>query len=88
MEIIEGLHEILGAPAPAAQLRDEDGVDLAGLGERHHLGALRAIVIGAGRRLLEDANDLVAGALGEGTEVALLAVAGLVVGADAAVDGT
>src|SRR5687767_7815495 len=28
MEVIEGLDEVLGASAPAAQLRDEDGVDL------------------------------------------------------------
>ena len=87
MQVIEGLDEVLGASAPAAQLRDEDGIDLVGLSERHHLGALPAIILGAGGGLLEHADDLVAGALGEGAQIALLAVARLVVGADAAVDG-
>ena len=75
MEVIEGLHEILGAPTPSAQLGDEDGGDLAGPGEGHHLVALRAIILSAGGCLLEHRDNLVAGALGEGAQVALLAVA-------------
>jgi len=31
-----------------------DGVDLSRLGESHHLPALNAVVLGAGRSLLED----------------------------------
>ena len=72
--------------APAAELRDKDGVDLAGLGECHHLVALRTVILGAGGCLPEDRDNLVVGALGEGTQVTLLAFTGLVVGADPAVD--
>jgi hypothetical protein len=43
--IVEGLDEVLRAAAPAAQLRDEDGVDLVGSGQRQDLGALGACVV-------------------------------------------
>src|SRR5262249_55582767 len=53
----------------------------------HHLLALHAVILRAGDRLLEEANDPVPSALGERTKVPLLALARLIIGADAAVDG-
>jgi hypothetical protein len=47
VKVVERLHEILCAAALARQFRDEDGVDLAGLGESHHLIALDAVVLSA-----------------------------------------
>jgi hypothetical protein len=32
MQVVERLHEVLGASPPARQLGDQDGVDLTGLG--------------------------------------------------------
>ena len=87
MQRIEGLHQVLGAAAPAAQLRDQHRIDLPGLGKRHDLGALGAVVPGPRRGLLENADDVVLAALGVGPQITLLALAALVVGADAAVDG-
>jgi len=72
---------------PAGQLRDEDGVDLSRLGERHRLLTLNAVVLGAGRGLLEHGDDVVASAPGERPKIAFLALAGLIVGAHPAVDG-
>ena len=37
MQIVERLDEVLRAAAPAAQLRDEDGVDLVGSGNARTL---------------------------------------------------
>ena len=65
----------------------EDGVDLSRLGESHHLLALDAVVLGAGRSLLEHGNDAVASAPSKRQQVSFLALARLVIGADAAVDG-
>jgi len=59
----------------------------ARLGKGHHLLALHADILRAGDRLLEEANDPVPSALGERTKVPLLALARLIIGADAAVDG-
>ena len=86
MEVVERLHEILGAAAPARQLRDEYGVDVTCLGESHHLLALDAVAFGARGGLLEDTDDSVAAASGKCAEITLLTLAGLVVGADPAVD--
>ena len=72
---------------PAAQLRDEDGVDPAGSGQRQNLGAFGAPIVGTRCRLLEDGHDLVAGTFGERPQVPLLALARLIIGRDAAVDG-
>ena len=47
VKVIERLHEVLGASAPARQLGHEDGVDLARLGEVHDLLAFNAVVLGA-----------------------------------------
>jgi len=87
VEVVERLHEILGASSPTRQLGDEDGVDVACLGESHHLLALNAIVLGARGGLLEDTDDFEASAPGKCAEITFLALAGLVVGADPAVDG-
>ena len=87
MKVIERLHEVLGASTPARQLGDEDGVDLSRLGQSHNLLALNAVVLGAGRGLLEHGDDAVASPPGERPEIAFLALAGLVVSADPAVDG-
>jgi hypothetical protein len=62
---------------PAAQLRDEDGVDPAGSGQRQNLGAFGAPIVGTRCRLLEDGHDLVAGTFGERPQVPLLALARL-----------
>jgi len=86
VEIIEGLDEILRAPSPPAEFSNKDRVDLPALGERHHFLTLGAIVLGTGRRFPEHRDDVVAGALGEGTQITFLAFAALIVGADAAVD--
>src|SRR5262245_26143170 len=40
MEIVERLHEVLDAAAPAAELGDKNGVDLTRPGQRHHLRTL------------------------------------------------
>jgi len=40
VQVVECLDEVLRAPAPAAELGDEDGVDLAGFGPRQDFGAL------------------------------------------------
>jgi hypothetical protein len=61
-------------------------VDLVRLGELHHLLALEAIILGARVGLLEDADDVVASALGEGAQVSFLAGARLIVGRNPAVD--
>ena len=45
VQIVERLHQVLGAPAPARKFGDKDGVDLARLGESHHLAALDAVVL-------------------------------------------
>jgi hypothetical protein len=88
VEIVERLNEVLGRASPAAEFGDEDGgIDLARLRERHYLLALSTVVLGTRGGLLEDASDVVAGAPGEGAQVALLALAGLLVGPDPAVDG-
>jgi hypothetical protein len=49
-----------------------DGVDLACLDQYHDLLALRAVVLGAGRGLLEHADNAVAGAPGGRAKIALL----------------
>ena len=86
MEVVQRLHEVLGAAAPTRQLGDKDGIDLTRLGDSHHLLALGAIVPGARGGFLEDADDVVAGAPRERAQIAFLALAGLVVGADPAVE--
>jgi hypothetical protein len=53
----------------------------------HHLLALDAVVLGTRGGLLEDAGDVVAGAPGKRAQIAFLAFARLVIGADAAIDG-
>ena len=58
---------------------DEDGLYLSRLRESHHLLAFNAIVLGARGGL--------ASAPGKCAEITFLALAGLVVGADPAVDG-
>jgi hypothetical protein len=58
-----------------------------GLSERHDPPALGAIVPGARGGLLEDADDVVAGAPGERAQVSFLAIAVLIVSRDPAVDG-
>ena len=78
--------EVGGAAAPARQLGDEHGVDLAGLGERQDAGPLASVAPRARGGLLEDAHDLVASTPGEGSEVALLSLAGLVPCRDPAVE--
>jgi hypothetical protein len=87
MQIIERLHQILSRTALAAQLRAEDGVDLTRLGEMHHLLSLNAVVERPAGRLFEHSNDVVAGAPGERAQVSFLALARLIVGANAAIDG-
>jgi hypothetical protein len=59
MQVIKGLHQILGRATPAGKLGDQDGLDLTRPGQRHDLLAFGAVVVGAGRRLLEHGNDLV-----------------------------
>ena len=66
---------------------DEDGLYLSRLRESHHLLAFNAIVLGARGGFLEDTDDFVASAPGKCAEITFLALAGLVVGADPAVDG-
>jgi hypothetical protein len=79
------LDEVMRAPAPAAQLGDQDSIDLVGPGQWQNFGALGARIVSTRRRLLE--YDLVAGTLGERPQVPFLALARLIVGRDAAVDG-
>jgi hypothetical protein len=52
------------------------------LGKGHDLLALSTVVFGAGGSLFENADDVVAGAPRERTEITFLARAGLVVGTD------
>jgi hypothetical protein len=56
------------------------------LGERHDLLALGPVEFQARARLLVDADDLVPGAGGKGSEVALLTLTGLIGSRDPAVD--
>src|SRR5262249_51972042 len=86
VEIIERLHEVLGASSPARQLGNEDGVDLSRLGEDHSLLTLKAVVLRPRGGLLEDGYYPVPAAFGERPQVPFLALARLVIGADAAVD--
>jgi hypothetical protein len=86
VQIIERLHQVLRASPPARQLGDQDGVDLACLGELHHLLALGAVVLGPRSRFLEHGDNLVLAAPGEGAKVSFLALARLILRADPAVD--
>src|SRR5262249_11610268 len=87
VELVQRLEEVLGAPAPPAELGDEHGINLARLSHRHDLLALLAIVASPRGLFHKDADDLVAGALGEGPEVSLLPLTRLVVGQNSAVNG-
>jgi hypothetical protein len=82
LKFLKGVQQVEGAAAPAGQLRDEDRVNLAPLGERHNLASLGTVGPRAGSRLAEGADHLVAGACGERGEVPLLPLAGLVGGRD------
>ena len=75
VQVVEGLHQVLRAAAPAAQLRDQDRIDLPGLRERHDLVALGAVILGPRRGLLENADDPVPATLGKRPEITLLALA-------------
>src|SRR5215831_10999857 len=44
VEVVKGLHQVLCAPAPAAQLGDQDCVNLVIASERHDLLTLNAII--------------------------------------------
>jgi hypothetical protein len=46
VEIVQGLDEVLRAPAPSAQFGDQDGVNFVGSRQRQNLGALGAPVVG------------------------------------------
>src|SRR5262245_14992411 len=47
VEIVQRLDEVLRAPAPSAELGDQDGINLAGSGECQNLGAFGAPIVGA-----------------------------------------
>ena len=59
---------------------------MPGLGERHHLSPLDPIELRTRSGFLEHAHRLVAGTLGEGAQIALLALAGLIGRGHPAVD--
>jgi hypothetical protein len=44
VEVVKGLHQVLCAPAPAAQLGDHDCVNFVIASERHDLATLNAII--------------------------------------------
>ena len=46
VQIVEGLDEVLRAAAPAAELGDQDSIDLVGPGQHQNLGALGAGIVG------------------------------------------
>lgn len=76
--ILKGMEQIEHQATPAGELGDENDIDLAGLGERQDLLAFDAVVLRAGAGFLPDSDDFVAGFLGEGLEVSLLAGTGLI----------
>ena len=47
VRLVKRFDEVSSAPAPSAQLRDEDGLDPAGSGQCQNLAALGARVVGA-----------------------------------------
>ena len=65
----------------------QDSINLTCLRERHHLLSFNAVVARPADRLFEHRDDVVAGTPGKRAEIAFLVLAGLVVGADPAVDG-
>src|SRR5262245_27946426 len=87
MQVVERLDEVLRAPPPAAELGDEDSVNLAGSGQSQDLGPFGPGIVSARGRLLENCHDLMARTLGEGAQIPFLALARLVVSRDPAIDG-
>ena len=77
-QFFERRQQVRRATPPARQLRHQHRVDLAPLRQGQHLAALRPVKLHPGRGFLVGADHLVAGALCERGEVALLARAGLV----------
>ncbi len=87
LQLFERGQQVRRAAAPARQLRHQHGVDLAPLREGQHLAALGPVQPHPRGGFLVDADHLVAGPFGKGGQVAFLAVAGLVSGRNAAVQG-
>ena len=48
VQVVKGLHQALGALAPAAELGDKSGVNLAGLRQGEDLFAFRAVMLRMG----------------------------------------
>ena len=87
LEILEGLHQVHGAPSPPGQFRDEDRVNAPVLCQVHDLSALGALVFGTRDNFLPCPDHLEACPLGKGEEIPFLAFAGLVHRGNPAVDG-
>jgi hypothetical protein len=87
LELLQRVQEIENASAPARKLGDQHGIDFAPLSERDHLFPLGAIELRARAGFFEYAEHLVAGAGGEGGQIALLPGAGLIGGRYSAIKG-
>lgn len=87
LEILEGLHQVHGAPPPPGQFCDKDRVNAPVLGKVHDPFALGALVLGTGGNFLPYPGYLEACPLGKVDEIPFLAFAGLVHRGDPAVDG-
>jgi len=87
LKLLQRVDEVDGRASPPGELGHQDGVELSSLCEPHDSLPLDPVRLGPRGGLLEDPHDLVARALGEVAEIALLPVAVLVRGGDSAVDG-
>lgn len=80
------MEEVKSAASPAGKFGDQYGINFAPLSERHHLLSLSPIEFGARPDFLKDADDLIAGALRESGQIALLPSARLIGGRDTAIE--
>jgi hypothetical protein len=74
------VEEVQHRATPASELSDEDDVYLAGLGKSQDLLTLSAVILGTGAGFFPNPDNLVAGLLGEGAQIPLLAGTGLIGG--------
>ena len=66
------MQEIEGAASPAGELGGQYSIDLSSLSQRHYLLPLGAIELGTRAGFFKDTDNLIAGAGGKRSQIALL----------------